>query len=327
MKLNFLLRCAGAAVLALTVAAIAQAQDYPSRAVKIIVPYAPGGQADSAVRIVANALTQQLGQPFVVENIGGSSGISAIQTAIKAAPDGYTLVYSDAGHWAINPALYTSRLPYDTLRDLLPIGLFGNSALFLVAPASLPANNLQELIALVKAKPDFYSYASSGIGSPHHLTMEDFKAALGLKILHVPYKGTGQSVPAIVAGQVSMGIAALTSVAGFVKDGRIKLIAVNSRKPSSFAPNVPPMADAGVADFDHLGGLGLLAPLGTPRSVIDKLSAAITKAVAAPDTVNRFATIGLEPVGNSSPERMAEFIREDKPKYARIVKVSGATAE
>ena len=316
-----------ATLLALTFAALTHAQEYPSRPVKIIVPYAAGGQADSGVRVIANSLTQQLGQPFVIENISGSSGIAAMQAAMKAPADGYTLVYSDAGQWAINPALYSTKLPYDTLRDLVPVGLFGYSALFLVAPAAFPANTLPELIALVKAKPDFYTYASSGVGSPHHLAMEDFKAALGLKILHVPYKGSSQSVPAILGGQVSMGIAALTSVAGFVKDGKIKLIAVNSKQRSAFAPNVPPMADAGVPDFDHLGGLGILTPKGIPRPIVDKLSAAIAKAVALPDTVSRFATIGLEPAASSTPERMDELIRADKVKFARIVKVSGATPE
>lgn len=325
MKSNVFFRVF-AALLALTLSALSDAQEYPSRAVKIIVPYAPGGQADSGVRIVANSLTQQLGQPFVVENISGSSGINAMQTAIRAPADGYTLVYSDAGQWAINPALY-SKLPYDTLRDLAPVGLFSHTGLFLVAPASFPANNLQELVALVNAKPDFYNYASSGVGSPHHLTMEDFKAKLGLKILHIPYKGSSQSVPAIVSGEVSMGIAALASISGFVKDGRIKIIAVNTKKRSAFAPNAPPMADVAGADFDHAGGLGLLAPIGTPRAVIDKLSAAISRTVATPDTVSRFALIGLEPESNSSPARMAETIREEKPKYARIVKISGATLD
>jgi tripartite-type tricarboxylate transporter receptor subunit TctC len=323
MKINTLFRRASAALLALSFAALSHAQDYPNRPVRIIVPYAAGGQADSGVRILANALSQQLGKPFVVENIGGSSGISAIQQVMKAPADGYTLMYNDAGHWAINPALF-AKLPYDTLRDLAPVGLFGSTALFLVASSSFPANNLQELVALVKAKPDVYTYASSGVGSPHHLTMEDFKAALGLKILHVPYKGTGQSVPALVGGQVSMGIAALTSVSSFAKEGRVKIIAVNSKQRSAFAPNVPPMADAGAPDFDHSAGLAIMAPAGTPRAVIDKLSAAIAKAVALPDTVTRFAAIGLEPASNSSPEHLAETIRNEKPKYARIVKISGA---
>ncbi len=326
MKLNIFFSRAIMALSALAFAALGHAQEYPNRSVKIIVPYAPGGQADGGVRVVANALTQQFGQSFVIENISGSSGIAAMQTAMRAPADGYTLVYSDDGQWAINPALY-SKLPYDTLRDFAPISLFSTTALFLVVPASFPANNLQELVALVKAKPDVYTYASSGVGSPHHLTMEDLKARLGLNILHVPYRGTGQSVPALIAGQVSMGIAALASVSGFVKEGRLKLIAVNTAKRFAFAPNVPPMSDVAGADFDHAGSLGLLAPAGTPQAIIDKLSAAIAKAVTTPDTVTRFASLGLEPAVNSSPERMTERIRETKPIYARIAKRSGISLD
>ena len=152
---------------------------------------------------------------------------------MRAPADGYTLMYNDNGHWAINPALFKT-LPYDTLRDLAPVGLFAQSTLFLVATASFPANNLQELVAAVKAKPDAYNYASSGVGSPHHLSMEDFKSALGLKVLHVPYKGSALSVPALVGGEVQMAIASLPAVQGFVKDGRLKLIAANSRARSAF---------------------------------------------------------------------------------------------
>lgn len=326
MKFHPLISHIGAALLGLALAGASYAQDYPSRSIKIIVPYAPGGQADSGVRVMAAGMSQLLNQPIVVENIGGSSGIAALQNVMKAPADGYTLVYQDPGHWAINPALY-AKLPYDTLRDFAPVGLFATTALFLVTPASFPANNLQELVALVKSKPDEFTYASSGIGSPHHLTMEDFKAALGLKILHVPFKGTGQSVPAMVGGQVSMGIAALTSVSGFVKEGRIKLIAANTGTRSAFAPNVPTMAEAGISSFNHGSGLGLFAPAGTPRPVIDKLSSTMARLMASPDTVTRLAGIGLEPPAATTPEKLLETVREDKPKYVRIVKMTGTTVE
>ena len=315
-----------AALLGCLLCAAAHAQEYPARAVKIVVPYAAGGQGDSSIRIVANALTAQLGQSFVVENLAGSSGINAIQTVMRAAADGYTLVYNDFGHWAINPALYKT-LPYDTLRDLAPVGLIAQTTLFLVATASFPANTLQDLVAAVKARPDFYSYASSGVGSPHHLTMEDFKAALGLKILHIPYKGSALSIPALVGGEVSMAIASLPAVAGFAKEGKVKVLAANSKGRSVFAPNVPPMGDAGIGDFDHSGGIGIFAPARTPRAIIDKLSAALAKAVALPDTVTRFAAAGLEPIANNSPERLIAIVTADRAKYARIVRVSGAAPE
>lgn len=326
MKLSNLLRRAGTALLALAFVALGHAQDYPSRPIKIIVPYAAGGQGDSSIRIIANALSQQLGQTFVVENIPGSSGIGAIQTVMRAPADGYTLMYNDNGHWGINPALY-KKLPYDTLRDLAPVGLIAQSTLFLVATASFPANNLKDLIAAVKAKPDFYTYASSGIGSPHHLTMEEFKSALGLKILHVPYKGSSQSIPALVSGEVSMAIASLPAVQGFVKEGKLKLIAGNSKNRSVFAPSVPAMREAGIADFDQSAGIGIFAPAGTPKPIIAKLSAALAKAVALPDTVNRFAVVGLEPATNTSPEFLTQTVIADQAKFAQIVKISGAQAE
>jgi tripartite-type tricarboxylate transporter receptor subunit TctC len=302
------------------------AQEYPARAVRMIVPYAAGGQGDSSFRIIANALSAQFGQGFTVENLAGSSGINAMQVAMRAPADGYTLVYNDFGHWAINPALYR-KLPYDSLRDLTPVGLIASTGLFLVATGSFPANNLQELVAAVKARPDVYSYASSGIGSPHHLTMEDFKFALGLKVLHVPYKGSAQSIPALVSGEVSMAIASLPSVAGFAKEGKVKVLAVNSRNRSVFAPNLPSMGEAGIADFDHSGGIGVFAPAGTPRAVIEKLSGALTKAVALPDTVSRFAAAGLEPITNNTPERLTETVNADRARYLRVVKISGAAPE
>ena len=202
MKLKFWMRRAGVALLGLTFAAIGQAQDYPSRSVKIIVPYAAGGQGDSSIRIVANALSQSLGQTFVVENIAGSSGISAVQTLMRAPADGYTLMYNDNGHWAINPALFKT-LPYDTLRDLAPVGLFAQSSLFLVANASFPANNLQELVAAIKAKPDAYSYASSGVGSIIHLLMEYFCQLTGTSIRHIPFSGAGPAKNAVTTMQIS----------------------------------------------------------------------------------------------------------------------------
>ena len=311
----------------LTLAASALAQDYPNRAVKVVVPYAPGGQADSGTRVIAAGLTQLLGQSFVVENIGGSSGFSAMQTVMKAAPDGYTLTYQDAGHWAINPAMY-AKIPYDTLRDFTPIGMYSVTTLFLVAPASFPANTLQEAIALIRANPDKFSYASSGVGSPHHLTMEDFKAQLGLRVLHVPFKGTGQSVPAMVGGQVSMGIAGLVSVAGFVKDGHMKLLGANTRTRSVYAPNVPTMGEAAnLPEFDHAGGLALFAPANTPRVVIDRINQALAKVVAMGDTQSRLGIVGLDPPPSTSPEKLVEAVRADRQKFGRIVKAANITPE
>ena len=316
--------------LALAVAAwcaVASAQDYPNRAVKIILPVSPGGQPDVSVRVLANQFSQQFGQPFLVENVPGASGANAISALLKAPADGYTLAYGDAGFWAINVAL-NPKMAFDPQRDLVPIGLFGETTgLFLCVTDSVPANSLQELIALVKAKPGTFSYASVGIGSIHHLIMEDFRASLGLNILHVPYKSSGQSVPALVGGQVSMALASLAVVSPFARDGKLKILGVSTLKRASLAPNVPTIAEIAIPDFDHGGGLGLVARAGTPQVVIDRISAAIAKAVALPEVVSRFATVGLEPIRDNSPARQAERMREDRIKYTRVAKLSGASAE
>jgi tripartite-type tricarboxylate transporter receptor subunit TctC len=317
-----------ALVAALAACTLAFAQEYPSRSVKVIVPYAPGGQPDVAVRVLAQHFASQLGQPFVVENIPGASGLSAINAFLKMPGDGYTLSHSDGGNWAINVAL-NPKLAYDPQKDFAPVGLYGQTTgLFLATTAAVPVSSLQELVALAKAKPGALSYASAGVGSIHHLIMEDFKAALGLNILHVPYKGSGQAVPALVGGQVSMSIASLAVLTPYAKEGRVRILSVSTGKRSSLAPEIPTMAEAaGIANFDHGGALGIVSRAGTPRPVIDRLSALIAKAVAQPDVIARFATVGLEPVPDTSPEALRTQMTQDLIKYKRVVAVSGVTAE
>jgi tripartite-type tricarboxylate transporter receptor subunit TctC len=310
------------------IASGAVAQDYPSRPVKVLVPYAAGGQPDVATRVLAQQFSAQLGQPFVVENIPGSSGIAAINTLLKAPADGYTLMSADAGHWAINSAL-DPKMPYDPERDLTPIGLYGETTgLFLAVNQTVPISTLKELIALAKAKPGALSYASAGIGSIHHLIMEDLKGNLGLDILHVPYKGSAQAVPALVGGQVSMSISSLAVITPYVKEGRVKLLGSSSPKRSALAPDVPTMAEAaGLPDFGHTGGSGLFVRSGTPRPVIDRISSVLARAVVQPEVISRFATVGMESSPDISPEYLAKRIRSDRVKYTRIVKASGATAQ
>ncbi len=327
MKQSSLFGRLGAALAVMALCAASNAQDYPHRAVKIIVPYAPGGQPDIAVRVLAQQFSLQFGQPFLVENIPGSSGIVALNAFLKTRPDGYTVSYGDTGTWAINKAL-NPKLPYDPEKDFATIGLFGESTgVFLVVTGSVPARTLQELVALVKSRPGDFSYASSGVGSIHHMIMEDFKASLGLNILHVPYKGSAQAVPALVGGQVSMALASLALVSSYAADARVRILGVSTKKRSSMAPNVPPMAEAGIPEFDHAGGQGLVARAGTAKAIIDKLSAALAKAVAMPEVVARFASVGLEPVPDTSPGALAERIRLDQIKYTRVVKISGASAD
>ena len=327
MKRNWLWGRVGALLAMLAFCMVGNAQDYPNRTVRIIVPNAPGGQPDIALRVLAQQFSAQFGQPFVVENIPGANGVAAINALLNSPPDGYTLSYGDAGHWAINKLL-NPKLAFDPLKDLAPVGMYGETTgLFLVVNDTMPAKTLQELVVLVKSRPGAFSYASAGVGSIHHLIMEDFKASLGLDVLHVPYKGSGQAVPALVGGQVSMAIASLAAVSSYAKDGRVRILGVSTKKRSSMAPHVSPMAEAGIPDFDHTDGVGLAARGGTPRAITDKLAAAMTKAIAMPEVVARFAAIGLEPATDTTPEALMERTRQNLIKYARVVKISGASAE
>jgi tripartite-type tricarboxylate transporter receptor subunit TctC len=303
----------------------AQAQGFPSRPVKIIVPYAPGGAADVVARLIATPMGEALGQQFIVENRPGASGITGVEAAMKSPPDGHTLLIADAGQWAINSALHP-KLPYDATRDLAPIGKVTTLSMYLVVHESVPANTILELVALVKAKPGALNYGSSGTGTVHHLTMEAMKAALGLDIVHVPYKGTSQSIPALLGGQVSMAISALPSIAPHIKSGKVKVLGANTKKRSPFAPEIPAIAEFGVPEFDFPGELGLLAPAGTPQAVLQKLSAALAQAVRRSEVSQRLTAMGMEPVGGT-PEDLAAQIRADLRRYGDAVKASGAKVE
>ena len=301
-------------------------QNFPSRPLRIIVPYAAGGSPDTVARIVSLYLTGVLGQPVVVENQAGSSGIAAIENVRNQAADGHTLLMADAAHWAVN-RVTKLKLPYNFQKDLEPITIASTSSLFLTVHESFPGVNLREVVTAIKAKPGVYSYGSSGVGSLHHLTMEAFKVGLGLDILHVPYKGTGQSVPALAGGQVSMAVAAYNSVASFAQVGRVKIIAANTREPSSLLPQFPSMGDAGIRDFDFPGENALFAVAGTPKPVIDKLAAAVANVLAMPEVIAKLHAAGVEPPKTPTPAALAETIRRDIPRYAQVVKIAGIRAE
>ncbi len=304
----------------------ASAQQFPSRPVRVVVPYAAGGLPDTMARIAAPRLVELLGQHFVVDNRPGAGGIAGCELVARATPDGYTLLIADVGQTAINPAVY-SKLPYDTLRDFAPVSLMGTSGQFLAAHATVPANSLKELIAAVKARPGQLRYGSGGIGSVHHLSMEALKAPLGLDIVHVPYKGTGQAVPALLAGEVSLLFAALPSIAPHVKAGRLKLLGVNTIKRNAQAPDVPTIAElTGIKDYDYPPAIGVMAPAKTPKAVIEKLAAAIAQSVQHPDTVTRYTTLGIDPVGNT-PEQYLAQTRADIAKYAKAVKAAGVKVD
>jgi tripartite-type tricarboxylate transporter receptor subunit TctC len=298
------------------------AQGYPNRPVKIVVPYAPGGLPDTMARVVAIKLGESLGQQAVVENKGGAGGISGVTDVVKAAPDGYTLLVADVGQIAINPHVF-SNLPYEPLKDLTAVSLIGVSPLYLVAHPSVRANTLKELVALAKAEPGKLNYGSSGIGSIHHLATEALKSGFGIDVVHVPYKGTGQSVPALLGGQVALLYSALPSIAGHLKDGKVKMLAISTAKRSPQTPDVPTVAESGIPGYEFVAEIGLLAPAGTPREIVSRLSAEVAKAVKQHDVVQRFSQLGIDAVG-STPEAYAAANKADYEKYAKIVKATGA---
>jgi tripartite-type tricarboxylate transporter receptor subunit TctC len=323
MRRQWLL-CALAGVLAS--AGFANAQSYPARPIRAVVPYAAGGLPDTMTRIASQKMTEILGQQIVVDNRPGAGGISGCELVANASPDGYTVLIADVGQTAINPALY-AKLPYDTLRDFAPVSLMGTSGQFLVAHASVPAGTLKELIALARSKPGQLRYGSGGIGSVHHLSMEALKTALKLEIVHVPYKGAGQAVPALLAGEVSLLFAALPATGAHIKAGRLKVLGVNTIKRNAQAPDVPTIAEiTGIKDYDYPPAIGVMAPAKTPKAVIDRLAAAVQKAVQHPDTVARYTTLGIDPVGNTPAQYLAQT-RADIAKYARAVRASGIKVE
>jgi tripartite-type tricarboxylate transporter receptor subunit TctC len=311
---------------ALACAGITAAQDFPVRPVRMVVPYAAGGLPDTMTRLAAVKITEILGQQVVVDNRPGAGGIGACELVARSTPDGYTLLIADVAQTAINPALY-AKLPYDTLRDFAPVSLMGTSGQFLTANASVPANSLKELIALVKAKPGQFRYGSGGIGSVHHLSMEALKTPLGLDIVHVPYKGNGVAIPAMIGGEVALVFSALPAIEAHIKTGRVKLLAINTLKRSPQAPNVPTVGEVtGIKDYDYPPAIGVLAPANAPKAVVNKLAAAIAKAVHHPDVAGRYVTLGIEPVGNTPAQYLAQT-RVDIAKYAKAVKAAGVKVE
>ena len=306
----------------LAFAGAVHAQGFPSRTVKLVVPYAPGGLPDTMARLIGAKMGDALGQQVVIENKGGAGGISGVTDVVKAPADGYTLLIADVGQIAINPHLF-SKLPYDPMKDLAPVSLVGTSALYLVAHPSVGVNSMSDLVALAKAQPGKLNYGSSGIGSIHHLATEALKSSLGINMVHVPYKGTGQSVPALLGGQVALLYAALPSILGHVKDGKVKILAVSTSQRSAQTPDVPTVAESGVPGYEFVAEIGLLAPAGTPRDVIGRLAAEVGKAVKQPDVAQRFTQLGIDAVG-SSPEAYDAKNRVAYAKFAQIVEATGA---
>jgi len=312
-----------AAALALAAASIgsaAFAQTYPNRAIRFIVPYSAGGLPDTVARIYAQRLGDRLGQPVVVDNKPGANGVVAAQAMATSPKDGYTFLVTDGSMFSINPSLYKT-ISYDYKRDFVPVSLAARAPLYLAVHPKTPANNLRELIALAKAKPGTLTYGSSGIGSTHHLSMEAMKAALSLDITHIPFKGTGQSVPALIGGQVDMLFSALPSLSGFVKSGQVRLVGSNSGKRSAQEPNVPTIAEV-IPGFDFAPIVGVLAATGTPQAAMDRISAEMAVVAKQPDTIQILSNAGIEAIGGSAAD-YARAIADENERLGKAVQAAG----
>ena len=311
---------------AATFAVGALAQTYPSQPIKLVVPFSPGGASDLTARALAQKMGDSMGQTIVVDNKPGANGALGIDLVAKSKPDGYTILLTDRGSLTVNPSLYV-KLPYDPLKDFSYIGIATDGPYVLVVNPKLDVKSVQELVALAKARPGTVSYSSFGIGSMAQLNLEAFNQKMGTDMLHVPYKGASPAAQAAVAGEVGVTIAAVPAVQGFIKDGRLRALAVGADKRFAVLPDVPTMAEAGApSDVLVPTYFALLAPANTPAPIVGRLNAELRKALADPAVAERLAAAGLLPVG-STPEAMAASVRQDLPRFADLVKKIGIKPE
>jgi tripartite-type tricarboxylate transporter receptor subunit TctC len=306
-------------------AGVSLAADYPTKPIKIVVPYAPGGGADSVARVVAKRVGENVGQAIVIENKGGAGAILGTDQVAKAEPDGYALLLGQSGPISINPAVYKS-LPYDPVKDFAPITMTTAYPYILVVNAELPAKTLQEFVALAKSKPDALNYGSTGVGAANHLVAELFNSKAGLKMTHVPYRGTALAVGDLLGGQLTMVFGDPISVLPHIKSGKLRALAVTSLERSSVAPEVPTVAGSGYPGFEALAWHGILAPAKTPPAVIKTLNEEIRKALADPATKALLVNQAMQTVGNT-PEEFAAFIQKDIAIWKGVAAAANVTVE
>jgi tripartite-type tricarboxylate transporter receptor subunit TctC len=303
---------------------LAQAQDYPNRTITLVVPYAAGGGNDAMARIVADHMSKTLGQQIVIENRGGAGGTTATRAVAKAAPDGYTLVIGGTGTLAVNPTLY-SNVGYDPRKDFAPVGLIATSALVILIHPKVEAHSVKELIALAKSQPGKLNYASAGPGSGIHLAAELFASMAGVKLTHVPYKGSAPALNDLLGGHVDIYFSSLPPAVGIAGEGKVRALAVTGLTRSHVFPDLPTVAEAGLPGYEAVLHYGIAAPSGTPRPIVDKLNAALRKALDAPDTKTLLINTGAEPLP-STPEEYAADIDREETKWSRIVRNVGVKA-
>jgi tripartite-type tricarboxylate transporter receptor subunit TctC len=325
LKHNRVLAVVGALLTCLftTGLACAQAQGWPNRPVRMVVPYTPGGYTDYMARTVGQKLSDALGQPIVFENRPGANSVIGADVVAKAAPDGYTFGTVIAAH-AVNATLNT-KLPYDVLKDFTYVSLLSIAPLMMVAHPSAPANNIQELIALAKAKPGELNFASSGVGAAAHLTMEMFKSRAGVNMQHVPYKGTAPALTDILGGRINVMFDTVGAFTSHVNAGTLKAIAVTAKERMPAAPNVPTVHESGLPGFVAGTWAGVIAPAGTPKEIVDRMSGEIQKILRDPAMKEQLAKLGYEAVGNT-PEEFVSFMRNEVALWAKVINDAGIKA-
>jgi len=319
--------CLAILCLAFGGAALAQesADKFPSKPIRIVVTFPAGGPTDFVARAIAQRLQEAWGQGVVVDNRPGAGGNIGMNIVAKAPPDGYTLVLSSFGPMAISPFVYSS-LPYDPIKDLTPITLAATNPFFLAVRPSLPAGTLQEFVALAKSKPNGLTMSSSGIATPSHLAGALLQSTAGISLTHVPYKGSGESIPAVVNGQVDIAVETPILIVPQVKAGKLKALLVSKAERSALLPDVPTGKEAGLPDFVASSWYGFHAPAGTPKPIIDKINAEMVKALKSPEMRERFASIGAEAV-STSPAEFTTFVEAEMAKWGKLVRAIGVKVE
>ncbi|HET9576452.1 MAG TPA: tripartite tricarboxylate transporter substrate binding protein [Usitatibacter sp.] len=320
---NFLLALAAAGALA--AALPSSAQTYPSKPIHFVVPYPAGGPLDTVARLLGSKVSESVRQPVIVENKPGAGGNIGADSVAKSAPDGYTILMGAVATHAINPTLYAS-IPYDAVRDFIPITQVASTPNVLVVNPAIPANNVREFIAYAKANPGKLNFGSGSTGSAGHLAGELFDTMAGVKMVHVPYKGAGPAMQDLIGGQIQLMFDNLASSLGQIKAGRVKPLAVTTAKRSALAPDLPTISESGLPGFDISTWFGIFVPAKTPQPIVDRLYAEFTRALALPEVREAMLKLGAEPVGNK-PEEFAAYIRSEADKYAKLIKASGAKAD
>ena len=303
----------------------AQAQPFPSRAITLVIPFAPGGSTSIVGRVIADKMSQLLGQSIVVDNRAGAGGTFGTKIVAKSDPDGYTILLGYTGTLAIGPSLYKN-VGYDPRKDFAPIGMIGNAPSAVVVHPSFPAKSIAELIAYAKANPGKVNFGSAGVGTVNHITGEYFARAAGIQLVHIPYKGTGPAMTDLLGGHIPMAFAPIPATHANISAGLLRALAVTSTSRNKLLPDVPTMIEAGIPGFDASLCYGLLAPAGTPRAVIDRLNAALRAALASDEVKKQLELDGTE-ITPGTPEQYADFIDKDEKKWSELVKVSGVEPE